>query len=94
MSGANSIDIDSSKVGLYMRHDGVTVGERLDKLAALSYRQLQIAELVSLGHTNRQIARTLSLSEKTVETHLSRAFAKLGVVSRAALAAMFTRMKP
>jgi len=38
-------------------------------------------------HTNRAIAATLYLSEKTVERHLSTAFAKLGVPSRAALAA-------
>jgi DNA-binding NarL/FixJ family response regulator len=54
---------------------------------ALSERQRQIAKLVAEGHTNRAIAATLYLSEKTVERHLSTAFAKLGVPSRAALAA-------
>lgn len=52
----------------------------------LSARELQVAELVSDGSTNRQIARTLVLSEKTVEVYLSRAFTKLGVSSRAAVA--------
>jgi DNA-binding NarL/FixJ family response regulator len=52
----------------------------------LSTRELQVAELVSDGSTNRQIAQTLLLSEKTVEVYLSRAFAKLGVSSRAAVA--------
>lgn len=55
-------------------------------LSALSARELQIAELVSDGSTNRQIARALALSEKTVETYLSRTFVKLGVPSRAAVA--------
>lgn len=54
---------------------------------ALSERQRQIAELAAEGHTNRAIAAKLYLSEKTVERHLSTAFAKLGVPSRAALAA-------
>ena len=54
---------------------------------ALSDRQRQIAELAAEGHTNRAIAATLYLSEKTIERHLSTAFAKLGVPSRAALAA-------
>jgi DNA-binding NarL/FixJ family response regulator len=36
--------------------------------------------------TNREIAARLYLSQKTVEAHISRSFAKLGVQSRVALA--------
>jgi DNA-binding NarL/FixJ family response regulator len=36
--------------------------------------------------SNREIAARLYLSEKTIETHLARAFGKLGVSRRAALA--------
>ena len=54
---------------------------------ALSGRQRQIADLAAEGLTNREIAATLYLSEKTIERHLSVTFAKLGVPSRAALAA-------
>jgi len=46
---------------------------------------------VSHGHTNRQIARLLSLSHKTVETYLARIFAKLGVSSRASVAKLVGR---
>jgi DNA-binding NarL/FixJ family response regulator len=60
-------------------------------LSALSSRELEIAELVSDGHTNRQIAGKLSLSEKTIETYLSRVFTKLGVSSRAAVASAIVR---
>jgi DNA-binding NarL/FixJ family response regulator len=57
----------------------------------LTPRQTEIAQLVALGRSNREIAAALYLSEKTVENHLARAFAKLGVSSRAALAAVVTR---
>ncbi|GAB2628459.1 hypothetical protein GCM10027168_70270 [Streptomyces capparidis] len=52
----------------------------------LSAREREIAELVAQGLTTPQIAARLFLSPRTVETHLSRIFGKLGVAGRAALA--------
>ncbi len=60
-------------------------------LAALSARELQIAELVADGLTNREIGARLFLSGKTVETHLTRVFQKLGLRSRAQVAARIAR---
>jgi DNA-binding NarL/FixJ family response regulator len=45
-----------------------------------------VAELVAGGRTNKEIAGELFLSEKTVESHMTRVFAKLGVSSRSAVA--------
>lgn len=45
-----------------------------------------VAELAAWGLRNKDIADTLHLSVKTVETHLSRVYHKLGVSSRAELA--------
>jgi ATP/maltotriose-dependent transcriptional regulator MalT len=53
---------------------------------ALSGREREIADLVADGQTNKQIAAGLFLSEKTVESHLSRIFAKLGVSKRTQVA--------
>ncbi|NJQ02545.1 helix-turn-helix transcriptional regulator [Streptomyces zingiberis] len=48
----------------------------------------RIVELIGEGLTNRQIALRLRISEKTVENHLTRLFARTGVRSRVELAAV------
>ncbi|MEJ1089285.1 LuxR C-terminal-related transcriptional regulator [Microbacterium sp. Mu-80] len=53
----------------------------------LSAREGEVLRLVAAGDTNRQIARNLHLSEKTVARHLSNIFVKLEVSSRTAAAA-------
>jgi DNA-binding NarL/FixJ family response regulator len=46
-----------------------------------------VAELVAAGRSNKEVAAALFLSEKTIEHHLSRIYAKLEVRSRVELAA-------
>jgi DNA-binding CsgD family transcriptional regulator len=53
----------------------------------LSNREREIASLVALGLTSREIADRLVVGERTVETHVDHIRAKLGVRSRAAIAA-------
>jgi DNA-binding NarL/FixJ family response regulator len=50
----------------------------------LTEREAEVLRLVATGKTNKQIAKDLYLSAKTVGRHLSNIFAKLGVNSRAA----------
>lgn len=45
---------------------------------ALSPREREVAQLVSRGHSNKEIARKLQLSEGTVKLHLHSVFQKLG----------------
>ncbi len=54
----------------------------------LTDREREIAELVALGRTNREIGEALFLSEHTVRNHLVRIFDKLGVSRRAELAGL------
>jgi DNA-binding CsgD family transcriptional regulator len=70
-----------------------------DELARISGRraaaeeltdaELRVVRLAAAGRTNREIARTLSVSVRTVEGHLSHAYAKLGLRSRTELAVFF-----
>lgn len=49
-----------------------------------------VAALVATGLSNREVAAELFLSVKTVQFHLTRVYAKLGIRSRAELAARNT----
>jgi DNA-binding NarL/FixJ family response regulator len=48
----------------------------------LTKREGEVLALVAEGHSNRQIADSLVISENTVQNHLSRIFGKLAVTSR------------
>jgi DNA-binding CsgD family transcriptional regulator len=64
-----------SKIAMRARVGGLTETER------------RIAELVVRGHTNREIALRMFVTENTVQTHVRHVFQKLGVRSRTELAA-------
>lgn len=59
--------------------------------AALTGREREVLALLVDGRTNRQVARQLYISEKTVSVHVSNVFAKLGVHSRTEAAALARR---
>jgi len=56
------------------------------RLVCLTQREHQIAALVGGGGTNKQIARELDISERTVKAHLTGIFRKLGISDRLKLA--------
>ena len=87
--------------GLGARHDAARIRQRFADLGlrrprvrrvahgpdGLTHRESLVADLVSLGRTNNEVAEHLGISPRTVETHLTRIYAKLGMRSRTELAA-------
>ena len=51
----------------------------------MTERELEIVRLVASGYKNREVSETLRISERTVKTHLTNIFQKLGVRDRVGL---------
>ncbi|GAB2804735.1 hypothetical protein GCM10027176_07030 [Actinoallomurus bryophytorum] len=77
------------------RRLGVRVNRRTAGRGAgphgLTRREMEVARLIVDGNTNQQIAERLFVSPRTVETHISHIFAKLGVTSRVAIVSALNR---
>jgi DNA-binding NarL/FixJ family response regulator len=61
--------------------------------SVLTNREREVVQLIAEGHTNKAIARLLTISLKTVETHRSAAMRKLDITSSAALVRYAIRNK-
>jgi len=61
------------------------LGHRPDPAGPLTTQERAVADLVAAGRTNREAARELVVSVKTIEFHLGNVFTKLGVRSRSQL---------
>jgi DNA-binding NarL/FixJ family response regulator len=69
-----------------LRATGETVAAPHQSLAGLTPQQATITRLVAAGETNKEIARRLVISHRTVDHHLRNIFTTLGVRSRVELA--------
>jgi DNA-binding CsgD family transcriptional regulator len=58
---------------------------------ALTAAEHRVARLAAEGHSDREIAEQLYVTQRTVETHLTHVFAKLDIHARAELAVALTR---
>ena len=61
--------------------------ERTSGPDSLTPSELRVARLAAEGRTNNEVAQALFVTPKTVDTHLSHVYAKLGISSRRELAA-------
>lgn len=59
---------------------------KLDPLLGLSDREREVAYLAARGQSNKEIARELNITERTIKAHLSACFEKLGLNDRIQLA--------
>lgn len=71
----------------------VSSGERTRPPAPLTRREQQVAELVSQGLSNKEIAKRLVISQRTAEGHVERILTKLGFSSRTQIATWITRQR-
>ena len=70
---------------------GLVTGPEVTGLGELSKAERRVIALAAVGHTNREIAGKLFITVSTVEQHLTRAYRKLKVSSRADLVATMSQ---
>jgi DNA-binding NarL/FixJ family response regulator len=98
------VDPDALVRAIRSVHDGHTVlapgaaglvsarpGGDVRGIAALTGREREVLGLLADGRSNREIARLLGVSEKTIKTHVSAVLAKLGVADRTQAALLAVR---
>lgn len=81
------------EVHLRRRPGGIHASCRVvDFDGPLSHRELQVLAELTRGHTNQAIAQILTITPRTVATHIEHILTKLGVPNRAAAAAYRARL--
>jgi DNA-binding NarL/FixJ family response regulator len=76
-AGGSPIDPRVASVLLAERHESRGSGG-----VTMSARELEVLRLVAEGRLNKEIARELGIAEKTVKTHLTRIYERIGVQDR------------
>lgn len=74
------------ELGTRMRNQSSEIQAAISRLAQLTRREREIAELIGNGESNKQIARILAITERTVKAHLTETFRKVGLADRVKLA--------
>jgi DNA-binding NarL/FixJ family response regulator len=82
----------SAAIPLQATSPAPAVDEAAPSLPGLTARENEILRLVAAGHTYREIARTLVISEKTVSAHISSMLRKTSTASRTELAQKYRRL--
>jgi len=67
--------------------------EQKQAVATLSPKELEVANLVSHGATNKMIAKNMAITERTVKAHLTAIFHKMALTDRLSLAIFFRDLR-
>ncbi len=89
---AEGADAAASTLLSFLRDQSGTRGPKVGG-GPLTARELQVADLIADGLTNAEIARTLGVSVRTVDTHVEHVRTKLGVRARTQIA-VWARLTP
>jgi len=81
----------SPDVAQQMAIDSLNNDSKVNPFLRLTTREREIVDLILHGRRNRQISDSLSISEKTVSTHRTRAFEKLEITTTAELVRLAIR---
>jgi HD-GYP domain-containing protein (c-di-GMP phosphodiesterase class II) len=76
--------LDPTVVDAVLRAAGQRVGRRRAGAAGLSPREIEVLQLLASGLSNKDIARQLGISPKTVGNHVEHVYTKIGADNRAA----------
>ena len=83
-----------ARIDLRAREQPQPTDPNLTEALGLTPREAEVLSLVARGCTNREIARTLVITEKTTEVHVTHILRKLDVATRLQAAAIAHRLAP
>jgi DNA-binding NarL/FixJ family response regulator len=90
-SQVRSASLDGDAVNAVLRASGHRAPARPESPGGLTAREVEVLALLARGLANKEIARRLGITPKTVSSHLEHVYTKLGVGSRAAATLYATR---
>ena len=85
--------LEAIERALSLSRERVAQQDLLERVAALSEREREIAELVAQGLTNREMADRLCLAVRTIEVHRANAIRKLDIESSVDLVRLWQQME-
>jgi DNA-binding NarL/FixJ family response regulator len=74
--------LDAEAVDAVLAAAGQPRGKRRSGPAGLTPREIEVLILIARGGSTRQVARELTITPKTAETHIERIYAKTGATTR------------